>query len=71
MFFKKKTDLISYNSAEKKPVVKASICNGEKVAGFLNLKTGAFEEVMLIQTASDMEEFKSRCGVDGEIEKIY
>ena len=71
MFFKKKADLISYDPTKKKPVIKASICNGEQVAGFLDLRSGAFEEVMLIQTPSDLDEFKRRCGINGEIEKIY
>ena len=71
MFFRKKAELIPYDSSEKKPVIKASICNGEQVAGFVDRKTGTFEEVMLIRDASDLEEFKRRCKISGEIEKVY
>ena len=33
-FFKKKTVIKTYDKENKKPVIKASICNGEQVAGF-------------------------------------
>ena len=57
--------------AGKKPVIKCSICNGEQVAGFRDLHSGAFEEVMLISNASDQDAFKSRYGITGDMEKIY
>ncbi len=46
---KEKTKRLSYDPDCKMPVIKASICNGEQVAGFKDIKTGAFEEIMLIQ----------------------
>ena len=45
--FKKKSSAKSYDKDTQKPVIKASICNGEQVAGFKDLHTGKFEEVML------------------------
>ena len=48
MFFKKKSEKRSYDKECKKPVIKASICNGEQVVGFKDLKTGTFEEITLI-----------------------
>lgn len=71
MFFKKKPQTFPYDSNSKKPIIKASICNGEQVAGFRDLHTGAFEEIMLIRDAADLAEFKTRYGITGEIEKIY
>ncbi len=70
--FKKKTDRIQYNydKETQKPVLKCSICNGEQVAGFKNLQTGRFEEIMLIRNESDLQEFKERCSVS-EISKEY
>ena len=53
------------------PVIRCSICTGEQVAGFRNGQTGRFEEVMLIRSSADLEEFKQRYGISGEIEKIY
>ena len=71
MFLKKKNKQKMYDQATLKPVLKSSICNGEQVAGFQNIKTGAIEEVMLIQTAADLEEFKRQYGITEEIEKVY
>ena len=47
--FKKKTVTKLYDKENKKPVIKASICNGEQVAGFKDIHTGKIEEVMLIK----------------------
>lgn len=69
--FKKKTIVKTYDKANLKPVIRASICTGEQVAGFQDLHTGKFEDVMLLKTEADLEQFKSRYGIDGEIEKIY
>ena len=72
MFFKRKRNKpLSYDAENKKPVIKASICNGEQVAGFKNLRTGAFEEIKLIRNAEDLAEFKKQYGIIGDIEKIY
>ena len=71
MLFKRKTKRLSYDPDHKIPVIKASICNGEQVAGFKDIKTGAFEEIMLISNAGDLELFKEQYGVTGEIKKIY
>ncbi len=53
----------------KKPVIKASICNGEQVAGFKDIHTGKIEEVMLIKNQADLDAFKKMYGIYGEIEK--
>ena len=71
MFFKQKKQAGTYDTETKKPMIKASICNGEQVAGFKDLKTGAFEEVMLIRNGAELEEFKARYGISGEVEKFY
>ena len=34
-----------------KPVIRASICTGEEVAGFKDIRTGKIEEIMLISIA--------------------
>lgn len=69
--FKKKSIVKTYDKEHLKPVIRASICTGEQVAGFLNIHTGKFEDVMLLKTEMDLEQFKSMYGIDGEIEKIY
>lgn len=55
--FRKKADKELYDKEELKPVIRSSICTGEKVAGFKNIHTGKFTEVMLIKDKKDMDEF--------------
>ena len=69
--FKKKTVTKAYDKENKKPVIKASICNGEQVAGFKNIHTGKIEEVMLIKSPADLEHFKAMYEIDEEIAKEY
>lgn len=52
-----------YDPEIQKPILKCSICNGEQVAGFKNLQTGKFEEIMLISCDTDLHEFMQRCKV--------
>ena len=69
--FKKKGVVQSYDKENKKPVIKASICNGEQIAGFKDIHTGKIEEVMLIKSPTDLEHFKAMYGIDEEIVKEY
>ncbi len=55
--FKKKTEKKPYDKANKKAVLRCSICTGEQVAGFKDLVTGHFEEIMLIKDPKDLDEF--------------
>jgi hypothetical protein len=71
MFFKKKVEKKTYDKTKMKPVIKASICTGEQVAGFKDIATGSFEEVMLIKGQNDLEAFKAMYDITDEIEKIY
>lgn len=69
--FKKKTIVKTYDKENKKPIIKASICNGEQVAGFKDIRTGRIEEIMLIKKPADLEDFKKMYGINGDIEKEY
>lgn len=55
--FHKKVQKEPYDKEKQKPIIKSSICTGEKVAGFKNLQTGKFTEVMLIKDNRDMDLF--------------
>jgi hypothetical protein len=68
--FGKKVAKREYDSTKQKPVLYCSICTGEQVAGFKNLETGKFEEVMLIKSEKDLDDFKQMYGVT-EISKEY
>ena len=69
--FKKKTVTKAYDKENKKPVIKASICNGEQVAGFKDIHTGKIEEIMLIRSEADLDNFKKMYGINEKIEKEY
>ena len=53
-----------YDPETQYPAIRASICTGEKVAGFRDKRGGRFVEVMLIRSDKDLEEFKRTYGVD-------
>ena len=72
MFRKKaKPQPQSYDPALRRPVIRSSICTGEKSAGFQDLKTGRFIEVALIRSEEDLDAFKARYGITGEIPTVY
>ena len=60
-----------YDKERFVPAVRASICTGEKVAGFQEIAGGAFREVMLIRGEADLEKFRRQYGIEGEIRTIY
>ena len=70
-FFGRKAEKAAREVPKGTPVIRCSICTGEQVAGFRDPKTGRIEEVMLLRSPADLEAFKDRYGIDGEIEKIY
>lgn len=71
MFGKKKTPATEQFDKEKfRAVLRCSICNGEQVAGFKDIYTGEFHDVMLIKGEADLAEFKRNYGVD-EVTKEY
>lgn len=68
MFRRKKHKQAStYDATKVRPVIRASICTGEQVAGFKDLQTGRFSEIMLIQDASDLKKFCTRYGVEQSV----
>ena len=60
-----------YDKDSKRPVIKASICTGEQVAGFKDIHTGKIEEIMLIRSEADLDNFKKMYGINEKIEKEY
>ena len=63
----------TYSLDEWEPVIRSSICTGEKVAGFKNRHTGVFEDVMLVRAPSDVEVFRQKYKISAEtkIPTIY
>ena len=64
--FGKKKRTGSYDRNNQVPVIRASICTGEKVAGFKDIHTGKFTEVMVVRGDKDMLEFLGRYGILAE-----
>ncbi len=64
--FRKKIKTQGYSKEEQRPVIRASICTGEQVAGFKSIQTGKFTEIMLIRDRRDLEEFMAAYGVAAE-----
>ena len=62
VFGRKKKTAPVFDRAGKEPVVRASICTGEKVAGYRDIATGKFKEVMLIRSDADLEQFLASYG---------
>ncbi len=58
--FRKRVPKAEYDKESQKPVIRASICTGEQVAGFKDIHTGKFTEVMLIRNQKDLEEFAKK-----------
>ena len=54
-----------------KPVMRASICTGEKVAEFKDIRTGKIEEIMLIRLPEDLERFKEIYEITEKVAKEY
>ncbi|MCI8440328.1 MAG: aspartate dehydrogenase [Oscillospiraceae bacterium] len=65
MFWKRKRpNRISFDKTGKIPVIRSSICTGEQTAGFRDTASGKFEEVMLLRSDADLQEFLRLYGVD-------
>ena len=58
--FGRKVQKETYDRDELRPLIRSSICTGEKVAGFKELRTGKFTEIMLIRNEEDRKLFLER-----------
>lgn len=66
MFGRKKTPQTLWRQEGKIPVIRASICTGEKVAGFREEASGKFEDMMLIRGDRDLKLFMDTYGINEE-----
>lgn len=70
--FKRKPVKADYDRVNQTPVIRASICSGEQVAGFKDRHTGKFSEVMLIRNDADLARFLEQYDISGEsVKKEY
>lgn len=70
MFKKRKSPKKTYDKENQRPIIKCSICTGEQVAGFKDIRTGKFEDVMLIRNSGDLDLFKEMYDLE-EVHKEY
>ena len=68
---KKKETPPLYPPERYEPVIRCSICTGEKVACLRERESGKLLELMLLRTPEDLEAFRRQYGVTGEIPNIY
>lgn len=54
---------VPFDPKTQVPVVKSSVCTGEKVAGFKDIRTGRFTDVALVRSEADLDAFKTAYGV--------
>lgn len=62
--YKKKNLHLSYDKENQIPVIRCSICTGEKVAGFKDVNTGKFRDLMIIKDDKDIEHFMLLYGIE-------
>lgn len=64
MFGKRKKPAVPFERAGRIPVIRSSICTGERVAGFKDPASGRFQELMLLRDDRDFQEFLCRYHVE-------
>lgn len=60
----KKQPPTPYDKTGKVPVIRSSICTGEQVAGFKDVTSGKFEEIMLIRNSENLCAFLQQYQVE-------
>lgn len=55
---------VPYDREKQIPVLKCSICTGERIAGFEDRETGHITEVLVIRSDEDLINFKKHYGID-------
>ena len=71
MFGRKKTPAPRYDAGKQKPILHKSICTGETTAGFMDLPSGKYHEIMLIQSPRDLQKFMDDYGIEAVPETKY
>ena len=69
---KKQAEVLHWDPAAEKPVVRVSICTGEKTGCLQNLHTKHLKDVMLIRGDADLAEFCRLTGTAREdLEEVW
>ncbi len=60
----------SYDKENLEPVLRCSICTGERTAGFRDIRSGKFTGAVLISSDEELRAFMEEYGLES-IKKIY
>lgn len=60
----RKTKMPPFDQEYQRAILRCSICTGEQVAGLKDIRTGKFQDVMLIKSKEDLDFFMEYYGVD-------
>ena len=71
MIFRKKTQVKAYDKSALQPMLHKSICTGETTAGFKDLQTGKFTDIMLISDEKDLQTFMQTYGISERPQTEY
>ena len=72
IFSPKKPERIPYDPAEREPAVRRSICTGEMTGGFVERKTGKFQDYLLLDGEKELQAFCESVGVKPEeLKTVY
>ncbi len=64
LFFKSSKPAQQFDPEFYQPVIRSSICTGEKTAGFKDKRDGRFIELCVLRTDGDKKEFLRRYGLE-------
>ncbi len=72
LFHSRENPLSQFPAERYEPVVRQSICTGERTACMRERQTGRLHEIMLIRTEQELRQFAKDCGVDvSTIRTVY
>lgn len=60
----KKKSIQQFDKENYRAVLRCSICTGEQVAGFKNIHTGEFHDIMLVKKEDDLDAFRKMYDVE-------
>lgn len=64
------SETVRYDPAKQIPVLKCSICTGERIAGFKDIQSGHITEVMVIGSDDDLRYFRKQYGIES-LKEVY
>ncbi len=72
LFRSRENPMAAFPPERFEPVLRRSICTGERIACARERETGKLYEIMLIRSEQELRQFAKDCGVEpGEIKTVY